>query len=84
MMTKFNQKMYTRIKAKRNEPLSSLGKKMERVVKKGTPITSATSVPKATKATSTTTSLEELTPHPKRQRTLAKGKEKVGFQASSV
>jgi len=71
--------MYTWIKAKSNEPLSSLGKKMERVVKNGTPITLATSVLEATKAASTTTSLEELTPHPKRQRTLAKGKEKVGF-----
>ena len=84
MMTKFNQKMYAQIKAKRNEPLSCLRKKVECVVKKGTPITSATSIPEATKAASTTTSLEELTPHPKRQRTLAKGKEKVGFQASSV
>ena len=71
--------MYARIKAKRNEPFSSLGKKVVRVVEKGTPITPTTSIPKVP-----TTSLEEHTPCPKRQRTLAKGKEKVGSHMSSV
>ena len=80
MMTKFNQEMY----AKKNKPLSSLKKKVVRVVEKGTPITPATSVPKATRMTSSATSLEELTPRLKRQRTLAKGKEKIGSQVSNV
>ena len=72
------------MKAKKNELLSSLGKKVVRVVEKGTSITLVTSVPKATRTTSSTTSLEELTPCPKRQRTLVKGKEKVGSQKSNV
>ena len=80
MKTKFNQEMY----AKKNKPLSSLKKKVVRVVEKGTPITPATSVPKATRMTSSATSLEELTPHLKRQRTLTKGKEKVVSQTSNV
>ena len=84
MTTKFYQEMYAQMKAKRNEPLSCLGKKVVWVVDKRTPITSATSIPKATRTASATTSLEELTPCPKRQRTLATGKEKKGSQASNV
>ena len=72
------------MKAKKNELLSSLGKKVVRVVEKGTSITLVISIPKATRTTFSTTSLEELTPCPKRQRTLAKGKEKVGSQLSNV
>ena len=66
MTTKFNQEMYARMKAKRNEPLSCLGKKVVRVVEKRTPITSATSVPEAIRMAFPITSLEELTPRPKR------------------
>ena len=77
MTTKFNQEMYARMKAKKNKPFSSLGKKVVQVVEKGTPVTLATYVVKATKTASPT-------PHPKRQRTLAKGKKKVGSQTSSV
>ena len=84
MMKKFNQKMYARMKAKTNKPLSTLGKKVVRVVEKGTPITPTTSIPEATRMASPANSLEELTPRPKRQRTLAKGKEKVVSQTSSV
>ena len=84
MTTKFNQEMYTKMKAKKNKPFSSLGKKVVRVVEKGTLIIPAISVPEAMRITSPTTSLEELTPHPKRQRTLAKGKEKIGSQVSNV
>ena len=72
------------MKARKNEPLSSLRKKVVQVVEKGTSITQATSVLETTRTTSPMTSLEKLTPCPKRQRTLAKGKEKVGFQASNV
>jgi len=61
MMIKFNQELY----AKKNEPLSSLGKKVVQIVEKGTSITSSTSIPKATKTASPTTSLEEITPRPK-------------------
>ena len=84
MTTKFNQEMYAKIKARRNEPLSSLGKKVVRVVEKGTPITPITSIPKTTGVTSPPTSVEEITPHPNRQRTMDKGKEKVGSRPSSI
>lgn len=84
MTTKFNQEMYAKIKARKNRPLLSLGKKVVRVVKKGTPITPTTSIPKVTRTAFPSTSLEEITPCPKRQRTAGKGKKKVGSQASNV
>ena len=67
-----------KMKAKKNKPFSSLGKKVVRDVEKGTLITPAIFDPEATRMASPTTSLEELTPRLKRQRTLAKGKEKIG------
>ena len=67
------------MRARKNEPLLSLGKKVVWVVENGTPITLVTSVLEATRATSPTTSVEEITPRPKRQRIMDKGKEKVGF-----
>lgn len=66
MTTKFNKEMYARMKAMKNKPLSSLGKKVVRVVEKGTSITLATFVPEVMGMASPTPSLEELTPHPKR------------------
>ena len=71
------------MKAKENNPLSSLGKKVVLIFDKGTSITPTTSIPEAMKIASPTTLLEEIT-HPKRQKTTAKGKEKVGSQTSSV
>ena len=59
MMNKFNQEMYAKIKAKKNDPLSSLGKKMVRVIEKGTSITPATSVPETTRIAFPMTSLED-------------------------
>ena len=56
------------MKAKKNEPLLSLGKKAMQVVKKGTPITPTTSVPEAMKTAFPTTLMEEITLRPKRQR----------------
>ena len=84
MTTKFNQEMYTKMKAKKNKPISSLGKKVVRVIEKEISVTLTVSVPKATRTTSPTTSLEELTTRLKRQRTMAKGKEKMGSRASNV
>ena len=84
MTTKFNQEMYTKMKAKKNKPFSSLGKKVVQDVEKGTLITPTIFDPEATRTASPTTSLEELTPCLKRQRTLAKGKEKIGSQVSNV
>ena len=59
MMNKFNQEMYAKIKDKKNDPLSSLGKKMVRVIEKGTSITPATSVPETTRIAFPMTSLED-------------------------
>ena len=59
MMNKFNQEMYAKIKAKNNDPLSSLGKKMVRVIEKGTSITPATSVLETTRIAFPMTSLED-------------------------
>lgn len=84
MTTKFNQELYAKMKAKKNNLLSSLGKKVVLIFDKGTSITPTTSIPKAMKTASPTTLLEEITPHPKRQKTTVKGKEKVGSQTSSV
>ena len=66
MTTKFNQEMYAKMKAKKNEPLSSLGKKVVRIVEKGTPITLVASVLEATRIASPITLMEEITPRPKR------------------
>ena len=84
MTTKFNQEMYAKMRARRNEPLSSLGKKVVRVVAKGTPIIPVTFVPKTTRVASPPTLVEEITPRPNRQRSVDKGKEKVGSRSSSI
>ena len=60
MTTKFNQEMYARMKAKKNEPLSSLEKKVVRVVEKGTSITPITSVLEVMRMASPMNFLEEL------------------------
>ena len=84
MTTKFNQEMYAKMKAKKNEPLSNLRKRVVRIVEKGTPITPVTFVPKVTRTASPATSLEEITPHPKKQRVANKRKEKADSHLSSV
>lgn len=63
MTTKLNQEMY----AKKNEPLSNLEKRVVRVVEKGTRVTPVTSILEATRVASPTTSVEEITPRPKKQ-----------------
>ena len=84
MTTKFNQEMYAKMRVKKNEPLSNLGKRVVRVVEKGTPVTLATSVLGATRMASPATSVEEITPHLKKQRVVDKGKEKADSRLSSV
>ena len=78
MMTKFNQEMYARIKAKKNEPLSNIGQRRVQVVQKETvEKISSTPTPDETRSASPAVSLEEITPHLKKCRTEDKGKEKV-------
>ena len=79
MMTKFNQEMYACIKAKKNEPFSSMGQRRVWVVQKEA-IEKSSSIPTLdeTRATSHSVSLEEITRRPKKCTTGDKGKEKVG------
>ena len=63
MMTKFNQGMYARMRAKKNEPLSNLEARTVQVMDKGTSITPATPATPGTKTTRTAspaTSVEEI------------------------
>ena len=81
MTTKFNQEFYAQIKAKKNEPLSSIGQyrlrltdkeKEKDTTKKGS---SAPALDEGQVA-SETLSVEEVSPRHKKHKT--KGKEKVG------
>ena len=81
MTTKFNKDMYAKMRSKKDEPLSSLGKKTVRVTGKGpapTPLSTAHPIALETMRTaSLATSLEEIpTPGSKRQRVTGKEKEK--------
>ena len=70
MTTKFNQSMYTRMRTKKNEPLSSLGAKNVQVTEKGGPVIVATPSTPGTEAARTAsldTSVEEINPRSKRQ-----------------
>ena len=83
MMTKFNQELYAWIKAKKNEPFSSIGQRRVRVVEKEKEKEviekgSSTPVPEEGWAASPSVSIEEITPHAKKHKTGDKGKEKVG------
>lgn len=80
----FNQGMYAKTRAKKNEPLSSLGKKAMRVVKKGVSVTQATPVLEAKRTASLATSVEEITPHQKKHHVADIGKEKADSCLSSV
>ena len=91
MMTKFNKDMYAKMRSKKDEPLSNLGKKAVRVTGKGpsvNPLGSVTpivSVTEMTRTTSPTTSIEEIpTPGSKRPRVTDKEKEKVDSRSSTI
>ena len=84
MTTKFNKDMYTKMRAKKGEPLSNIGKKTVRVTERGSsgvPVTSITPVvsgAETTRTTSPSTSVEELpTPVSKRPRLYEREKEKA-------
>ena len=84
MTTKFNKDMYTKIRAKKDERLSNIGKKMVRITGRGSPAVPITSITpvvsgaETTRTTSPSTSIEELpTPASKRPRLSSKDKEKV-------
>ena len=69
MMKKFNQSMYARMRAKKNEPLSNLGAKNVKVMDKGASITPTTLVTlgiETARMASPATSVEEILPQRKR------------------
>ena len=81
MTTKFNKDMYAKMRSKKDEPLSNLGKKVVRVTGQGSTPTPLSTMPpialETTRTVSPTTSIEEIvTPGSKRQRVAGKGKEK--------
>ena len=91
MTTKLNKDMYAKMRSKKDEPLSNIGKKGVRVTGKGplvTPVTSATPIVsgvETVRTTSPATSVEEIpTPLSKRLRTLSREKEKTDFHSSTV
>ena len=72
------------MRAKKNEPFSSLEKRKMRVVEKGVSITPPALVTEPSRIVSLTTSMEEITPLRKKQRVDNKGKDKVDSRSSSV
>ena len=83
MKTKFNQEFYARIKAKKNEPLSSIGQRSLRFVenekeKEATEKSLSTPALDEGRVASSALSVEEITPHAKKRKTGDKGKGKVG------
>ena len=91
MTTKLNKDMYAKMRSKKDEPLSNIGKKGVRVTGKGplvTPVTSATPIVsgvETVRTTSPATSVEEIpTPSSKRLRTSGKEKEKADSHSSTV
>ena len=91
MMTKFNKDMYAKMWSKKDEPLSSIGKKGIRVTGKGssvTPVTSATPIVSAVETVRTASpaaSVEEIpTPSSKRLRVSGREREKADSHPSTV
>ena len=91
MMTKFNKDMYAKMRAKKDEPLSNIGKKTVRITGRGSfavPATSITPIAfgvETTRTASPLTSIEELsTPVSKRPCLSSKEKEKVDPRTSTI
>ena len=79
MTKKFNQDMYAKMRAKKNKPLSTLGKKVVHVVDQGSPAAPATTITGPTRVAFSTTSVEEITPLRKKARMADKGKKKASL-----
>ena len=90
-MTKFNKDMYAKMRAKKDEPLSNIGKKMVHITGRGSPAVPTTSITpvafgaETTRTASPSTSIEEfLTPVSKSPRLSSKEKEKVDPRTSTI
>ena len=84
IMTKFSQGMYAKIRGKKNEPLSNIGKRIVRVVGKGVFVTPLALVIEPSRTASLATSVEEITPIRKKPRVDDKGKDKADSCSSTV
>ena len=91
MTTKFNKDMYAKMRVKKDEPLSNIGKKTVCITGRGSPAVPATSITpvasgaETTRTASPSTSIEELpTPASKRPRLSSKEKEKVDPRTSTI
>ena len=91
MMTKFNKDMYAKMRAKKDEPLSNIGKKVVRITRRRSPavpvtlVTPVISGAETTRTASPSTSIKELpTPASKRPHLLSKDKEKVDSRESTI
>ena len=91
MTTKFNKDMYAKMRAKKDKPLSNIGKKAVRNTGRGSPAVPAASVTpvasggETTRTTSPSTSIEELpTLASKRPHLSSKEKEKVDSRTSTI
>ena len=84
MMNKFNQSMHAKIWGKRNEALSSIGKKTVWVVEKGVSVPHPALVTEPSRTTLPATSIEEITPIRKRPWVEDKGKDKANSRSSSI
>ena len=89
IITKFNKDMYAKMRSKKGEPLSNIGKRTVRIIRKGltstisvTPIVSGT---ETTRMASPDTSVEKIpTPASKRPRLSDKKKEKADSRPFTV
>ena len=91
MTTKFNKDMYAKMRAKKDEPLSNIWKKMVRITGRGSPAVLVASITpvafgaETTRTASPSTSIEELpTPASKLPRLSSKKKEKVDSRMSTI
>ena len=91
MTTKFNKDMYAKMRAKKDKPLSNIGKKTVRITRRGSPAVPATSITpvasgaEMTRTTSPSTSIEELpTLASKRPHLSSKEKEKADPRTSTI
>ena len=91
MTIKFNKDMYAKMRSKKDEPLSSIGKKGVRVMGKGLSVTSVTSTTpivsgvETVRTASPATSVEEIpTSSSKRLRTSGREKKKADSHLSTV
>ena len=91
MTAKFNKDMYAKMRAKKDEPLSNIGKKAVRITGRGSPTISAALVTlvasraETTRTASPSTSIEELpTSASKRPRLSSKEKEKIDSRMSTI